>query len=167
MPWPRSVLLIMLLLAGSLSPPGVAGQAQRSAANDEARGFSLEQNYPNPVNPETWIPFYLEESLFRSQDSVLVTVRIINVLNQAVAIAEAADHPAGRGVRLINVVYREPGRKIAYWNGKDTAGRQVPSGVYYAQLVVDDLSQTRKIVVLNPRRRRSIIPWFENSEGRP
>lgn len=164
----RSVLLVMLLLAGSLSPPGLRAQASRSSPQAEnVRGFYVEQNYPNPANPETWIPFLLEESLFEGTDTVIVTVRIFNILNQAVAIPEAVDHPGGRGTRLINLGYAEPGRKIAYWNGRDTAGRIVPSGVYYFQLVVNDQSQTRKIIVLNPRRRRSIIPWLESDESRP
>ena len=164
----RSVLLVMLLLAGSLSPPGLRAQESRSSAQVEsARGFYVEQNYPNPANPETWVPFLLEEGLFEGNDSVAVTVRIFNILNQAVAIPEAVDHPSGRGARLINLRYGQPGRMIAYWNGRDSAGRIVPSGVYYFQLVVNDQSQTRKIIVLNPRRRRSIIPWFENGESRP
>ena len=164
----RSVLLVVLLLAGSLSPPALRAQATRSSADrEEARSFHVEQNYPNPANPETWVPFFLEETLFESADSVTVTGRIINILNQVVAIPEAVDHPAGRGARLLNLGFAEPGRKIAYWNGRDSAGRMVPSGVYYFQLVVGDDLQTRKIIVLNPRRRRSIIPWFENSESRP
>lgn len=157
----RSVLLILLLLAGSLSPPTATAQGSPTAAQSAGanRGFALEQNYPNPVNPETWIPFSLNPVLFEQDEEVLVTIRIYNILSQLVAIPEAMDHPRGRGTRVINLEYDVPGRKVAYWDGKDTAGRPVPSGVYYIQMVVGDEPQTRKLIVLNERRRRRIFPW--------
>ena len=156
----RPVLLILFLLAGSLSPPSLGAQeAVAPQSADIPRGFVLEQNYPNPVNPETWIPFTLEPSLFEQGDSVSVTIRVYNILSQVVAIPEAIDHPRGRGTRVINLDYPEPGRMIAYWDGRDTAGRLVPSGVYYLQMVVGQETQTRKLTVLNPRNRRRIFPW--------
>lgn len=168
MPCARSVLLILLLLAGSLSPPRLRAQNWEDGPPPEAvEGFSLEQNYPNPVNPETWIPFQLEDRLFETGDSVVVTIRIFNILRQVVAIPEALDHPSGRRVRVINLAYPDGGRKIAYWDGKDTAGRRVPSGVYYCQLVVNDQPRTRKMIVLNPRRRRNIFPWFGHRQQQP
>jgi hypothetical protein len=162
MPCARSVLLILLLSAGSLSPPALRAQDPgNGSAPEQSQGFYLEQNYPNPVNPETWIPFHLEDSLFQNGDSVVVTIRIFNILRQIVAIPQAVDHPEGR-VRILNLRYAEPGRKIAYWDGKDSAGRRVPTAVYYVQLVVNDgrRSSTRKITVLNPRRR-SLFPWLD------
>ncbi|HUE95253.1 MAG TPA: hypothetical protein VMN39_01250 [Longimicrobiaceae bacterium] len=157
----RSVLLILFLSAGSLSPPALVAQGSPVTAQsaEAGRGFALEQNYPNPVNPETWIPFYLDPSLFAQARSPRVTIRIYNILNQPVAIPEAMDHARGRGTRVLSLEYEEPGRKIAYWDGRDLAGTPVPSGVYYMQLVVEDETQTRKLVVLNERSRRRIIPW--------
>ncbi|HET8654915.1 MAG TPA: hypothetical protein VFL93_05335 [Longimicrobiaceae bacterium] len=163
----RCILLVVVLLAGSLSPPPARGQDARAAPLEPSRGFRLEQNYPNPVNPDTWIPFTLDESLFASRDSVVVTVRIFNILQQVVAIPEVAvDTSRDTRVRLINLAFHAPGRWVAYWNGKDSAGRRLPSGVYYCQLVVDDQPQTRKIIVLNPRRRRNLIPWFGSKRDR-
>jgi hypothetical protein len=156
----RTVLLVLLLLAGSLSPPaGDAQSARPRPAQEQEQEFILEQNYPNPVNPETFIPFRLEESLFRNADTAVVTLRIHNILRQVVAIPEALDHPSGRRVRLINTVFTEPGRTIAYWDGKDAAGRRVPSGVYYYELVVNDSPLVKRMIVINDARRR-IIPWF-------
>src|SRR5262245_8521732 len=138
----RAVLLILVLLAGSLSPPLMMGQVAeggRSPPLPEPPGFLLEPNYPatvNPANPETWIPFTLSPTLFETPSQVTATIRIVNLLNQAVAIPEAWDHPAGRGTRVLNLVYTEPGRKLAYWDFRDTAGRRVPSGIYYVQAVV-------------------------------
>ena len=163
MPCARSVLLILLLLAGCLSPPALRAQERSSgSAVEQSQGFYLEQNYPNPVNPETWIPFHLEESLFQNGDSAVVTIRIFNILRQVVAIPLAVDHPDGRA-RVLNLTFTEPGRKVAYWDGKDTAGRRVPTAVYYVQMVVENQprSSTRKITVLNPRRR-SLFPWIDH-----
>jgi hypothetical protein len=157
----RSVLPILLLLAGSLSPPALhAQEAKGRFPGQSGQGFSLEQNYPNPVSSDTWIPFYLEDSLFESSDSVVVSLRIFNMLSQAVAIPVAQSQPRGARERLINLVFRQPGRKLAYWDGKDTSGKVVPTGVYYGQLVVDDRLQTRKIVVFRQSRGRSILPRF-------
>ena len=157
----RPVLLILLLLAGSLSPPGVAAQESRArAAPGYGQGFSLEQNYPTTVNPETWIPFHLEESLFESSDSVVVSLRILNILRQAVAIAEV-ETGSGRTrqrERLFNRTFRQPGRWVAYWNGENPAGQRVPTGVYYAELTVNGRTDTQKLVVVNPTRRRSFLP---------
>ena len=163
----RPVLLILFLLAGSLSPPPLGGQeAKGRAVRQSEQGFYLEQNYPNPVNPETWIPFYLEDALFERSDSVVVSLRIVNVLRQVVAIPEAVDHPSGKRRRVFNLEYREPGRKVAYWDGRDIAGRLIATGVYYLELVVENRPQTRKIIVLNEQKRRSIIPWFRRSRDR-
>jgi hypothetical protein len=161
----RTVLLVLLLLAGSLSPPDARAQARGDPVLEQDHGFVLEQNYPNPVNPETFIPFRLEESLFRSGDTAVVTLRVYNILRQVVAIPEALDHPSGRRVRLINTAFLQPGRTIAYWDGKDAAGRRVPSGVYYYELVVNDVSLVRKMIVLNETRRRG-LPWFSAPRGR-
>jgi hypothetical protein len=162
MPCARSVLLILVLLAGSLSPPGLSAQARSNGPPPERdQNFHLEQNYPNPANPETWIPFTLDESLFENGDSVVVTIRIFNPLRQVVSIPMDMDHASGDRVRILGLVYREPGRKVAYWDGNDIAGRQVASGVYYAQLAINNAPRARtlKLSVLNPRRRRGIFPW--------
>jgi hypothetical protein len=164
----RSVLLILVLLAGSLSPPGA--WAQNSSAtrqSEDSRGFVLEQNYPPTVTTETWIPFLLDSSLFASSSTVSATIRIYNILSQVVAIPEAVDHPNGRGTRVLDLPYSEPGRRLAYWDGRDNAGRPVPSGVYYMQMVIGEETQTRKLIVLNPRRSRNIIPWFGGQGDRP
>ena len=157
----RSVLLILMLLAGSLSPP-VAAQELRSTPPERGKSFQLEPNYPKIVKAETYIPFQLDSALFQGRDSVLVTLRIFNILRQAVAIPVVL--PEGEGARrpLLNLPFSAPGRKIAYWDAKDAAGQPVPSGIYYCQLVVrgEPQPETIQIVVDNPRRRRSIIPWF-------
>lgn len=168
MPRARSVLLLLLfLLGGSRAPPALHAQDTRSRPILEREAdFYLEQNYPNPVKPETWIPFYLGEELFAGRDTVHVSLRIYNMLGQVVAIPEAVDTTTEANVPVVNLGFTTPGRKLAYWNGKDTAGRSLPTNVYYCQLVVDGRLQTRKMVVDNPRRRRSIIPWLGKPKDR-
>ena len=93
---------------------------------------SLMQNFPNPFNPETWIPYSLAEAAF-------VTVRIYNV--------------KGELIRSINVGRQGAGAYIgrqgaAYWDGKDDTGQSVASGVYFYQLLADNFSETRRMVVM-------------------
>lgn len=159
----RAVLLILLLLAGSLSPPRLSGQEPAAAppSNGE-RGFSLEQNSPSPVDPDTWIPFTLEDGLFEGRDSVVVTLRIVNVLYKVVAIPELRENGPTRRTPLINAVFRSAGRHLAYWDGRDSAGRRVPGGIYYYQLqVTGQEPQTRKMIV-RKGRRRNLIPLLGN-----
>lgn len=140
---------LICFLALGLSP-GVL-QAQNTGSGGSAAGqersFQLEQNYPNPFNPSTRIPFYLGEPLFETGNPVAVSVRIYNVLQQLVAIPVALDHAEGSGAPVDGLVYASPGRKEAYWNGRDRNGRKVASGIYYVQLVVNGESRVRKMVV--------------------
>ena len=151
---PPVLLLLLVVVYGFLSPPGARAQEPPApSAAQASKGFRLEQNYPNPVNPETWIPFYLEESLFKEGRPGVVSIRIYNILRQVVAVPTAVGHPRGDDVRVTGLRYTEPGRKVAYWDGKDLQGRRVPSGLYYCELVVNDRSDFIRIVVVTPRKR--------------
>ena len=92
----------------------------------------LLPNYPNPFNPETWIPFEL------SQDSA-VTVTIYNV--------------AGTPVRSISVGYLQAGSYVSqsraiYWDGKTDTGERVASGTYFYTLKTADYVSTQKMIIL-------------------
>lgn len=112
-----------------------------------ARGLELEQNYPNPINPDTRIPFVLGERLFSEGRPVVVTLRVFNVLRQLVAIPTALDHPTQSQRPVLELEYPAPGRYLAYWDGQDSSGRPVPSGVYFYQIVVGGQTQVRKALV--------------------
>src|SRR5690606_4264979 len=145
----RSVLLIAMLLAGSLSPPVTAQEYRSSPPPERVRTFELEQNYPTPVSTETYIPFPLDSTLFANQDTAVVSMRIYNMLRQLVAIPVTADvEGRGGGQSIINLAYTEPGRKIAHWDGRDAAGQPLPSGIYYCQLEVrgESAAQSRQII---------------------
>ena len=93
---------------------------------------ALLQNFPNPFNPETWIPYTLA-------DDANVNVRIYDV--------------EGKLVRNLDVGYQRGGRYIsretaAYWDGRDQLGESVSSGVYFYALKADAFSETRRMVIL-------------------
>ena len=93
--------------------------------------FSLLQNYPNPFNPGTWIPYQLRAT-------AAVEIKIYDV--------------AGHLIRTISVGRQDAGyytseKRAVYWNGKNEAGRTVPTGIYFYQINAGDLTETRKMVV--------------------
>lgn len=166
MPRARPTLLLLLLLVlGGRAPP--AAGAQQAPTEPEqpteagpARAFWLEQNYPNPINPETWIPFHLRQEVFAEARPVVVSIRIYNILRQLVAIPTAVDYPGRKTPRVAELPYGEPGRKVAYWDGKDLKGRRVPSGIYYCELVVNDESDFIRLVVVTRKSRIRFLPRF-------
>jgi len=93
---------------------------------------SLMQNFPNPFNPETWIPYYLA-------DAATVTVRIYNVKGELIQSIDVGKQAAGAYTNR---------QRAAYWDGKDNTGQSVASGVYFYQLLADDFSETRRMVVM-------------------
>ena len=92
---------------------------------------ALLQNFPNPFNPETWIPYQL------AQDAP-VTISTYNVKGQLVHSLHLGNKKAG--------VYITKDR-AAYWDGKDSLGQKVASGVYYYTLRSGDFIATRKMVI--------------------
>ena len=92
---------------------------------------ALLPNYPNPFNPETWIPYHL------SKDAA-VTVTIYNMQGVIVRQLMLGHQPAG--------VYESRGR-AAYWDGKNQIGEQVASGVYFYTLTAGEFNATRKLLI--------------------
>ncbi|MCX6120641.1 MAG: glycosyl hydrolase family 28 protein [Ignavibacteriales bacterium] len=98
-------------------------------SSDESgpRNFLLAQNYPNPFNPSTTI-------LYEIPEATRVTLQIYNELGQRIAI-------------LVDGIFRA-GQYGVVWNGRDTLGMQVPSGIYFYRLQVGSLFATRKMLLL-------------------
>jgi len=100
--------------------------------------YSLAQNYPNPFNPTTSIHY----SVMCDGSPAHVTLKIFNLL--------------GQGVRTLVDDVREPGIYTVTWDGRDSAGREASSGVYFCRLVVDrtfrgdseDFTATRCMVLM-------------------
>ena len=92
---------------------------------------ALLANYPNPFNPETWIPYHL------SKDAD-VTLHIYAVNGILVRALPLGHQPAG--------VYQNRSR-AAYWDGKNAFGEPVASGVYFYTLTAGDFTATRKMLI--------------------
>ena len=92
----------------------------------------LLRNYPNPFNPETWIPYRLAED-------AIVTLTIYDGTGQAVRTLDVGHQ--------IAAVY-ESRSKAIYWDGRNNVGETVASGVYFYHLSTGDYSATRKMVIL-------------------
>lgn len=93
---------------------------------------ALLQNYPNPFNPETWIPYELE----READ---VKIEIYNISGQNIRTLELGVQPRGRYVRK---------EKAAYWDGRNSFGERVASGVYFYVMKTDGFVSTKKMLIL-------------------
>ena len=92
----------------------------------------LLANYPNPFNPETWIPYRLAQDAdvkLTIYDTVGQVVRTIDVGHRVAAVYESRS-------------------KAIYWDGRNTVGETVSSGVYFYQLQAGSESFLRKMVLL-------------------
>lgn len=143
----RTIGVLSVLLPLFCAAQALTAQEPGREQSGQASGFQLEQNYPNPFNPETTIPFTLGEVLFADGRPAVVSVRIFNLLQQVVAHPVAVGHPSGEGVDLVQLEYNQPGRYEAFWDGRDQAGRQVASGMYFMQLTVNGVMRVRRMLV--------------------
>jgi len=90
--------------------------------------FELNQNFPNPFNPNTRIQFILGQE-------ELVSLNIFDI--------------QGRLVKsLVNSSYYPSGYHYINWDGKNNMGTQVPSGMYVYKLVSENQTIARKMVLM-------------------
>lgn len=161
MPRASPVLLLLLVASVLLFPASLRAQdPEERIPAVPSRGYRLEQNYPNPANPDTYIPIILEESLFRDGEPPVVTLRIVNMLRQPIAIPRTTGR--GRTVPVQELRVTTPGRLVAYWDGRDLNGRRAATGLYYCELIIDGEREPLliRIAVVNPRRRSRLIPFL-------
>ncbi len=91
----------------------------------------LLANYPNPFNPETWLPYQLA-------NDAEVTIRIYSSTGELVRNLDLGFQQAG---------YYIGKSRAAYWDGRNDLGEQLASGVYFYQLNASESSTTRKMVI--------------------
>jgi glucose/arabinose dehydrogenase len=92
----------------------------------------LLPNYPNPFNPETWIPYLLAEPAY-------VEIRIYNTMGQLVRRLDMEQQNAGAYV----------GRsRAAYWDGRNSAGERVASGTYFYAVKAGSFAATRRMELI-------------------
>ena len=105
---------------------------QHLLANIRPQKTALLANYPNPFNPETWIPYHLATP----SDVVIIIYDAQGIV-----------------VRHLDLGHRDPGYytnpgRAAYWDGRNEIGERVASGIYFYQLQADNLSLLRKMLIL-------------------
>jgi hypothetical protein len=93
---------------------------------------TLAQNFPNPFNPETWIPYQLGTDV-----SVKITIY----------------DAQGRRIRTLLLGHQTAGEyittdKAAYWDGRSDTGEPVSSGTYFYHLQADDYQATKKMILV-------------------
>ena len=91
----------------------------------------LLANYPNPFNPETWIPYHLSEPAD-------VTISIYAADGRLVRVLALGHQGAG--------IYESRGY-AAYWDGRNQLGEPVASGVYFYTFTAGDFTATRKMLI--------------------
>ena len=114
----------MMILFGLFYPNSELGyESQNTVANE----FSLGQNFPNPFNPETTISYRLPE-----KTNVDLSIFDLN------------------GRKIITLVDRKQasGNKLITWNGLDSQGEQVASGVYIYSIITDEIIQRKKMLLI-------------------
>jgi len=98
----------------------------------ELKSTMLLPNYPNPSNPETWIPF---------------------ILAQGAPVKMIITDVTGKKTRQLNLGIKDAGvhftkEDAAYWDGKNELGETVASGIYFYTLKTPNFSQTRRMVII-------------------
>lgn len=93
---------------------------------------ALLSNYPNPFNPETWIPYQLAAASS-------VQIHIYDLMGHRVRTLDLGQQPAG--------TYHTRDR-AAYWDGRNEQGERVATGVYFYRLETDDFTATKRMVIV-------------------
>jgi flagellar hook assembly protein FlgD len=91
----------------------------------------LQPNYPNPFNPETWIPYQLATP-------AEVTLTIYDMNGEVVRRLDVGHQAAG--------LYQSRSRAV-YWDGRNQRGESVASGLYFYTLRANDFTATRKMLI--------------------
>ena len=132
----RATVEQWLMQASRLSITDVRSQRgirllERLLAALAPKETALLANYPNPFNPETWIPYQLAKPA-----EVTLTIYAID----------------GRVVRQLTLGHQPGGmyhnkQRAAYWDGRNAQGEKVASGIYFYTLSAGDFSATRKLLI--------------------
>ena len=115
---------------GSIAFQEGIANLQRLLASLIPEETGLLPNYPNPFNPETWIPYQLSKPAD-------VTLRIYSVGGSLIRTLALGHMPTG--------IYQSCSR-AAYWDGRNDVGESVASGVYFYTLTAGDFTATRKML---------------------
>ncbi len=117
---------------GSLAFQQGIENLQRLLASLLPEKTALLANYPNPFNPETWIPYQLAKP-------AEVTLTIYTINGSVIRILALGHQGAG--------IYQSRSR-AAYWDGRNDVGEFVASGIYFYTLTTGDFIATRRMLIL-------------------
>ena len=133
-PLTLSEVLLPVTTGGLAEPQVINGPtgASLSEPRHPVHETAVLPNYPNPFNPETWIPYHLAAP-------AEVTLHIYSM--------------QGELVRALTLGYQEAGAyqhrsRAAYWDGTNALGEPVASGVYFYTFTAGDFSATGKMVIM-------------------
>ena len=156
----RWAALLTVLALGTLVPTSAAQGTSIAppSAGERTLGVQLGQNFPNPFNPATVIPFTIGDPPTCAKDAGRqhrVSLRIYNILAQLVGIpilqgggGGGATGTTDSGRPVVNVTL-SCGSYTAFWNGNYMSStRQVPSGVYIYVIEFDGHTLGRKMILL-------------------
>jgi hypothetical protein len=115
----------------AVKPKSAAAPAP-AAPSALPRENRVRQNYSNPFNPDTWIPFELAED-------ASVRIEIYDVTGRLVRTLDLGHRPAG---------YYLEKSKAAYWDGRNDVGESVSSGIYFYKFSAGDFSAIKRMVIL-------------------
>ena len=127
--WGRFIALDLTQTIDALSV--VNHQDKQPTLWGRIRGNALLPNFPNPFNPETWVPYQLAEAAH-------VRIRIYDVVGHLVRELDLGEQPAG------NYLSRQ---RAAYWDGRNDMGEVVSSGVYFYTLQIEGFSDTQRMFI--------------------
>ena len=112
-------------------PLAVESKSKRAITLGGLKRSMLLQNFPNPFNPETWIPYHLTED-------ASVAVQIYDAQGTPVRKLDLGHKPAG------TYLTRDA---AAYWDGRNDYGEILSSGLYFYQLRAAEFSATRRMIL--------------------
>ena len=110
---------------------GAAPSVETPPAPVLPKTTELLSNYPNPFNPETWIPYQLAKP-------AEVTLTIYDIRGRIVRTLRLGHQPAG---------FYQHRSKAAHWDGRNYLGEKVATGVYFYTLKAGDYMATRKLLI--------------------
>ena len=117
---------------GSLAFKQGIENLERLLASLIPEATALLHNYPNPFNPETWIPYQLAES-------AEVTLTIYDMNGELIRRLAVGHQAAG--------MYKNRSRAV-YWDGRNQLGESVASGLYFYTLTAGEFTATRRMLIL-------------------
>ena len=113
-------------------PVAIESEGKRATILGGLKRTLLLQNFPNSFNPETWMPYHLT-------DDASVAIQIYDAQGELVRILDLGQNSAGAYLTKTTA---------AYWDGRNSGGEAVASGVYFYRLRTGEFETTRRMLMV-------------------